>query len=366
MLSLQSEILWQDREIRFDAPTRDLMLKRGEKVLRSLTGVEDVKGKNGDKGIRVIYKLIWPTGALYITNLRVLWICSSLRRNSLSIGFNCVINIYLRNVTLEVAGKTSAVVILTKFAGTRYEFIFAEADVNNSKILDYITTIYKLYDSTRIYRELRLRGALMRGNTLILLPLENLFDDIDGVWNLSSDQGNLGRLFVTNIRVVWVSIMNDNFNISIPFLHIQMITARDSKFGEALVFQTTRQVGSYLLGFRIDPRDRLVKVLKQLGSLHNLYIKNPVLGIEMMSKKEEITHVIKDENENEDADTEDHYDILSTYLADVSKLKGRKPVYNEDLGLAVESLPEHYTISDLWKITSKGKSGKENETHKNS
>lgn len=67
-------------------------------------------------------------------------------------------------------------------------------------MMEYITTVYKLvssskpfkflraYDSTRIYRELRVRGALVKGNLLMLLPLESLFDEIDGVWNLSSDQ----------------------------------------------------------------------------------------------------------------------------------------------------------------------------------
>lgn len=28
----------------------------------------------------------------------------------------------------------------------------------------------------------------MKGNLLMLLPLESLFDETDGVWNLSSDQ----------------------------------------------------------------------------------------------------------------------------------------------------------------------------------
>jgi Bardet-Biedl syndrome 5 protein len=46
---------------------------------------------------------------------------------------------------------------------------------------------------------------------------------VDGVWNLSSDQGNLGSFFVTNIRVVWHAELAENFNVSMPY--IQMVRA---------------------------------------------------------------------------------------------------------------------------------------------
>ncbi|CAH8555529.1 unnamed protein product [Schistosoma bovis] len=350
MLSYSNEVLWQDREVRFDVPRCDFVFRNGEVNFKLLENVEDVKGNNGDKG------------DLYITNLRLLWISNCVMRNSLSIGFGCIINICFKNVNSKAAEKSLAVDVLTAFSGTRYEFIFAECGVGDSKMMEYITTVYKAYDSTRIYRELRVRGALVKGNLLMLLPLESLFDEIDGVWNLSSDQGNLGKLFVTNFRLVWTSIINVNFNISIPFLQIQMIATRKSKFGEALVIQTTRQAGSYLLGFRIDPRERLNKVAKQLGSLHSIYWKNPVLGITTGQTKDETIQNVKKINEEIDESrgrtAEDHCDILSVYLADGTKLKDREPVYNEDLGLAVERLPENYTISDLWKIIPERKKDK--------
>ena len=49
---------------------------------------------------------------------------------------------------------------------------------------------------------------------------EEVSDKINGVWNLSSDQGNLGTFFITNIRVVWFANMNEHFNVSIPYLQI--------------------------------------------------------------------------------------------------------------------------------------------------
>ena len=39
-----------------------------------------------------------------------------------------------------------------------------------------------------------------------------------GVWNLSSDQGNLGTFFLTNIRVVWFANLASNFNVSLPYM----------------------------------------------------------------------------------------------------------------------------------------------------
>ena len=41
---------------------------------------------------------------------------------------------------------------------------------------------------------------------------------VNGVWNLSSEQGNLGTFFVSNVRVVWHGNLAEGFNVSIPYL----------------------------------------------------------------------------------------------------------------------------------------------------
>ncbi|VDP27145.1 unnamed protein product [Schistosoma margrebowiei] len=241
MLSYSNEVLWQDREVRFDAPRCDLVFKNGEVNFKLLENIEDVKGNNGDKG------------DLYVTNLRLLWISNL-----------CRINYMLLLTLLKLLASAASQIFVLR-----------------------IKQLEKAWRLPNPKGHMILREFIeMKGNLLMLLPLESLFDEIDGVWNLSSDQGNLGKLFVTNFRLVWTSIINGNFNISIPFLK--------SKFGEALVIQTTRQAGSYLLGFRIDPRERLNKVAKQLGSLHSIYWKNPVLGITTgQAKDEAIQNVCK-------------------------------------------------------------------------
>ena len=42
-----------------------------------------------------------------------------------------------------------------------------------------------------MYRELKLRGALIANKSLRILPQEQVYDKIGGVWNLSSDQVSL-------------------------------------------------------------------------------------------------------------------------------------------------------------------------------
>ena len=55
------DVVWQDREIKFDSPASTLALRDGEFVIDVMTKVEDTKGNNGD------------AGNLTITNLRVIW-----------------------------------------------------------------------------------------------------------------------------------------------------------------------------------------------------------------------------------------------------------------------------------------------------
>lgn len=57
------------------------------------------------------------------------------------------------------------------------------------------------------------------------------------------------------------------------------IKIRDSKYGPALVIQTLETAGSYVLGFRVDPKERLGEVYKELDSLFTIYSVTPILGV---------------------------------------------------------------------------------------
>ncbi len=81
----------------------------------------------------------------------------------------------------------------------------------------------RAYDTSKLYRDLRLRGSIVRDGDLIMLPLEELYSKTNGVWNLSSDQGNLGTFFMTNVRLVWHATLASNFNVSVPYMQIVSI-----------------------------------------------------------------------------------------------------------------------------------------------
>ena len=81
----------------------------------------------------------------------------------------------------------------------------------------------RAYTSSKMYRDLKLRGAILSEKQLRVLPQETVVNTVNGVWNLSSDQGNLGTAIVTSVRVVWYANMNELFNISIPYLQIASV-----------------------------------------------------------------------------------------------------------------------------------------------
>lgn len=76
---------------------------------------------------------------------------------------------------------------------------------------------------------------------------------------------------MTNVRLVWHAHLANNFNVSLPYLQIKSLRIRDSKFGFALVVETFARAGGYILGFRIDPKEKLEEAYKEILTLHQVY-----------------------------------------------------------------------------------------------
>jgi len=186
-----------------------------------------------------------------------------------------------------------------------------------------------------------------------MLPDEEVYNKVDGVWNLSSDQGNLGTFFITSVRLVWHANLAENFNVSIPYLQIKAIKVRDSKFGHALVIETSPRSGGYILGFRVDPYDKLTEVFKEIRTLHEVYSQNPIFGIKFnLEDKPATLQERKVERKMDDVEIveDDHFDALASYYADGDKNVDREPVYCPELGLAIEKLRDGVTIEELWSV----------------
>lgn len=342
MSSSVYDALWEDRDVRFDINPTQMNMRPGESVIDKLDSIEDTKGNNGDRG------------RLLVTNLRVIWHSTSLPRVNLSVGLNCIINITVRTANSKLKGPTEALYLLTKCNNTRFEFIFTNLVPGSPRLFTTVISVHRAYETSKLYRDLKLRGAIISNKTLRILPMEQVYDKVGGVWNLSSDQGNLGTFYITNVRLVWHAVMNEAFNVSVPYLQMRSVKLRDSKFGLALVVESSVQSGGYVLGFRIDPAEKLQEVVKEIQSLHRVYSSNPILGVEFevddvpASTDELIVENIQDDIDivNEDEQS----DAFAAYFADGDKSKDRAPVFSEELGLAVEKLKDGFTLSSLWEV----------------
>jgi Bardet-Biedl syndrome 5 protein len=334
---------WQDREIRFDISGEEYSLRRGELNLDTLEGVEDTKGNNGERGV------------LLATNLRLLWHCISDPRINLSIGYKCVTAISIHNASSRLRGVTQALYVNTKFNNNRFEFVFTYLVQESPRLFSTVSAVWKAYDSSRMYRDLKLRCAIIQDQELIYIPKEQVMTKLTGVWNLSADQGNLGVMYITNVRVVWFACLAENFNVSIPYIHIIGIKVRDSKFGPAFVLETSQDAGSYVLGFRVDPLERLEGVFKEVSALWEVYGNAPVLGVEYRVESAPRAleqNTVKRVIDGQDVVEHVPVDAFTAYFADVGKKDSdRRPVYHPQLGLAIEKLRDGVSLDDLWSIS---------------
>jgi Bardet-Biedl syndrome 5 protein len=104
---------------------------------------------------------------------------------------------------------------------TRFEFIFTCLNPAHTSLFTTVIHVHRAYETSKMYRELKMRGAIIdEDEKLKLLPMEQQLRRVEGVWNLSSDQGNLGQFVFTNVRVVWHAAMTSHYNVSIPYLQL--------------------------------------------------------------------------------------------------------------------------------------------------
>ncbi|XP_030374646.1 Bardet-Biedl syndrome 5 protein homolog [Scaptodrosophila lebanonensis] len=353
-------LFWEDKEVKFDRPQLHTRLRNGEKILDTILHIEDSKGNPGD------------TGRLLVTNLRLIWHSLVHKKFNLSIGYARIGNTSTRMVHSKVRGTNQALYILAISNETRFEFLFTDVSGETARrelpIFASVFDVYQLYQRTYLYRDLKLRGAILQAGQLIIMPDEQVYSNVQGVWNLSSDQGNLGSFVVTNIRLVWYADANETFNISLPYLQIDSLRIRESKYGPALVIQTAETGGGYVLGFRIDPAERLSELFKELCSLHSIYTEQPNFGVHydtvdaqqrLAEAAEAAEQAAQFKIENfQELDERQEREIntkLNTYLAEGCLNPGpeqptREPIYCKELGFAMERIRDGYKLKDLWDV----------------
>ena len=339
----EESAIWQDKEIRFDVSTSARSPGGGEVVYETVAPVEDHKGNHG------------APGRLTLSNLRVTWYLAKSNRVNLSIGLGCIISVSTtKTKSYLLKGEGQSIVVLTRFNNSRFEFVFTTETERTKAVLGTVGKLVKAYQASRLYREVKLRGAIFSDkHKLRLLEDEEVHSKTIGVWNLSGETGNLGTFIITNVRVVWYANLAPTFNVSIPFIQIRQIRIKNSKFGTALVLDVYRQGGGFVLGFRLDPKEKLKQLYNELGSLWTAYSARPNLGVRLQAEgaPEELNlPALTGDDDVEILHAIDNQDAFVAYYAEDYKGSNRRPEYNAALGLAMEPLREGYTIEQLWDI----------------
>eukprot|EP00946_MAST-07B_sp_MAST-7B-sp1_P000718 g718.t1 len=344
--------IWQDRQLRFDCPIASLKPRKGEFEIDSINSVEDSKGNNGDRGF------------LVVTNLRFIWASHNSPRTNLSIGLNAIIKLSIKAAKSRLRGSIQALFVLAKWQKQKYEFIFTSLVRKSPRLFTTAQAVFRSYETTKLYRDLKLRGALLQNKQLNLLPLEQVYHKVTGVWNLSSDQGNLGTFFITNVRLVWHANLAENFNVSIPYAQMAVLRIRPSKFGPALVCHVHKSAGGYVLGFRLDPADKLKEVFEEIKALRKVFAAKPIFGIEYtveevqkslddvkISRKEDDLVIAEDDGHAGGISHGARRYIKNVEMGDTDGENGPPAIgFSADLGLAIEELPDALKPQDLWNL----------------
>jgi len=82
---------------------------------------------------------------------------------------------------------------------------------------------------------------------------------------------------VTNVRIVWFAQFTESFNVSVPWIQLKCIKVRDSKYGTALVLETSTFSGAYVLGFKVEKEE---EVFEQLSTLLDTFKVKPIFGVQ--------------------------------------------------------------------------------------
>jgi len=157
--------------------------------------------------------------------------------------------------------------------------------------------IFKSYDNTRLYRELKLKGFIIQNKELITFSEEEPYVKSNNCINVVNDQPITGKIYLinkgvfvaTNIRIAWYSTSLDNYNLSLPWIHIRNMKTKESKHGLLVVMETDKYSGQQTFAFKFQ--ENAEDILKPLKMWQQKFYENPIY-----SEKIDLTQSIVSEN----------------------------------------------------------------------
>ncbi|KAL3897409.1 MAG: hypothetical protein SGCHY_003441 [Lobulomycetales sp.] len=278
-----------------------------------------------------------PTsGTLTITNLRVLVTLAAANAS-----------IPLANIISAThAADTTTLTLLDRDDAFNTAPQAVLAHITNT---DKITRVLARFRETRAYRCLvsRSRDLCSSATGLHVLPGESILEAIDGVCNVSMDAGTIGRCLVTNCRLVWMAAHDAGFNVSAGWACVSDIVVQKSRYGLAMCVEVVDlaagvgcQSRQLKLGFKIDPREVLVKVAKLAKMCLKTWTRKPVWGFDAVA----LLH--------EGADGS--VDMMEEMQFQFPRLTAGKKVGNGHidgrLGLAVDRSRIMFSVHDSWRL----------------
>lgn len=132
--------------------------------------------------------------------------------------------------------------------------------------------------------------------------------------------------------------------------------------------ETFSRAGGYILGFRVDPDERLEAMFKEAQSFLKVFTANPIFGVDFTVESAEASgaagSVLPVPKIEEDVDiVEDQEDVhaLAAYFVEGNGEgdvqagdeigSGQVNVqFDSKLGLAIEGLANDVTIESLWRV----------------
>ena len=376
---MNDDFVWQDRYVKIDCNKKDISLRKGEESYEILKLIKDSKNPNG------------AIGTFLFTNLRLIWYENGNLKNNFSIGYDTIIDLSEKKTESKIDVDNEIITSLCikcKDNDNEYEFLFtsiAEKDIN---LKTSLSNILKIYEVGRYYRDIKVKGAdivVFKEKKLNQLPDENILNTLNGI-SYINNQGNYpGILILTNLRIVWLSIQYENFNLTIPWIQMSKIQSKsDSKYEKLISVTIKNYFGGKIYNFYIAKSNLFDKILDDMTKAMFYYQEDPLLGVninKLMIDDNKANKPKKDKNEltpqeqhpkkvnkidehfkkvvnkyftdEDEIDNNNFNGISSIYLLNDYKNKQNNIndiVFSKELGCAIEKLPDKVTIDNLWKI----------------
>ena len=162
-----------------------MTLTNGEVEIATLDSVEDSVRSKGQRG------------RLILTNLRVTWQCYKYRKRNISLGLGCISSVSIKKATSKTKENHESVVRERRYRGSTF-FIFTSLVKSNPNIFGFVSKALASYQTSGLFRDLKLRGAFVFDNELVRVPNEGSVFSLSWCLSLSNGKVFFG-LFLSQI-----------------------------------------------------------------------------------------------------------------------------------------------------------------------